>query len=685
MVAAVAMVAVAMVAFAVGVVAVVVAVAVVCFAALGEYATRRLGPGRTPFLFAGAWRWLEARTAGPFLRWLGASSLPKHAARINSADRVKLMRAATSSGGGVCVDGALEMDDDDMASLRSWAGPQVARAIGGPYLITSSPDVNRQILLIYDAAAADGVACIVCDEPGWKPSRGQSLHVTTDRGDGNLGASFLPWPTLQLHRDSENNAQWVLWLVDAAVPTNLTESAAMEMLRQRRPAPKTAPPPPAPPAQPASPPPPPPGYEVCPLEESYVKSEPFVVSSVSRERDRTKYVPHELDADLLRQGAYLRTDSAFEIDGPSMAGASSGANSKLRSRRTDEASLKSLLGKAKKSQRRERVAPRRNTLPMPTEGWGSSTDANCGASSRPSAGAILLRVAFFNGAHKAKEFEVHSEQTLLELRRELTCVTAMEMEYQRKMARSLELPSDSAAFCIEDEWFVSGEVDPSVEARKWVVDEKAAAAGGGNGESNGAAGSSSSDNNGKDWSCRPLQMSAVTFGELTIRLGCPYLFVHHGSCEHSLVFTRVSFLSERDAEIGRFEGEAAPAAYKASNKRRDAYPRVVWELPSKDATCTVCRKETAIHEIHGDHLADTTPCMMCELCYSRAYYTAEGELRRKDIKCYPVLREPEVERPAMEVPQSVAATTAAAAPAASSSAQATEEVEEMPALTGGQA
>ena len=70
--AAVAMVAVAMVAFAVGVVAVVVAVAVVCFAALGEYATRRLGPGRTPFLFAGAWRWLEARTAGPFLRWLGA-------------------------------------------------------------------------------------------------------------------------------------------------------------------------------------------------------------------------------------------------------------------------------------------------------------------------------------------------------------------------------------------------------------------------------------------------------------------------------------------------------------------------------------------------------------------------------------------------------------------------------------
>ena len=66
------------------------------------------------------------------------------------------------------------------------------------------------------------------------------------------------------------------------------------------------------------------------------------------------------------------------------------------------------------------------------------------------------------------------------------------------------------------------------------------------------------------------------------------------------------------------------------------------------------------------------------------YYTAEGELRRKDIKCYPVLREPEVERPAMEVPQSVAATTAAAA-AASSSAQATEEIEEMPALTGGQA
>ena len=143
----------------------------------------------------------------------------------------------------------------------------------------------------------------------------------------------------------------------------------------------------------------------------------------------------------------------------------------------------------------------------------------------------------------------------------------------------------------------------------------------------------------------------------------------------------MSFLSEPDAEIGRFEGEAAPAAYKASNKRRDAYPRVVWELPSKDATCTVCRKETAIHEIHGDHLADTTPCMMCELCYSRAYYTAEGELRRKDIKCYPVLREPEVERPAMEVPRSPWRRRRRRRRGGELERSATEEVEEMPALT----
>ena len=337
------------------------------------------------------------------------------------------------------------MDDDDMASLRSWAGPHVARAIGGPYLITSSPDANRQILLIYDAAAADA------RRPShrlWR-TRLEAAAVNrctlqrtevTSSCDGVLPAVADIQPTA-IRKTMRSGSCGLV----GKVPTNLTESAAMEMLRQRRPAPKLAPPPPAPPAQ----------ARLTATAAARLRGMPTrgVVREVRalcrlervEERDRTKYVPHELDADLLRQGAYLRTDSAFEIDGPSMAGASSGANSKLRSRRTDEASLKSLLGKAKKSQRRERVAPRRNTLPMPTEGWGSSTDANCGASSRPSAGAILLRVAFFNGAHKAKEFEVHSEQTLLELRRELTCVTAMEMEYQAKMARSLELPSDSAA------------------------------------------------------------------------------------------------------------------------------------------------------------------------------------------------------------------------------------------------
>lgn len=36
-------------------------------------------------------------------------------------------------------------------------------------------------------------------------------------------------------------------------------------------------------------------------------------------------------------------------------------------------------------------------------------------------------------------------------------------------------------------------------------------------------------------------MSEVTFEELSVRLGYPYLYCHHGNCEHVIVFHDIRY------------------------------------------------------------------------------------------------------------------------------------------------
>ena len=83
-----------------------------------------------------------------------------------------------------------------------------------------------------------------------------------------------------------------------------------------------------------------------------------------------------------------------------------------------------------------------------------------------------------------------------------------------------------------------------------------------------------------------------------LRLGRQYLFVHHGNCEHSIVFTRCWLASPlHDALAARL------------------YPRLVFKRAQPLKTCSVCVRAAAAWEVHGDREADALPCYLCQQCH----------------------------------------------------------------------
>lgn len=107
----------------------------------------------------------------------------------------------------------------------------------------------------------------------------------------------------------------------------------------------------------------------------------------------------------------------------------------------------------------------------------------------------------------------------------------------------------------------------------------------------------------------PLEM-------LELRLGRQYLFVHHGDCEHVIVFTDCWLASAIDV------------------CHRGAYPKTTFQRKATPKMCCVCNQNNAVWACHGDKLADTSPCKLCEECHYQFHYTADGDALRTDYTIF---------------------------------------------------
>jgi len=210
---------------------------------------------------------------------------------------------------------------------------------------------------------------------------------------------------------------------------------------------------------------------------------------------------------------------------------------------------------------------------------------------------VLLRVALFDKKVKRQEWIVHGKQTLLELRNVLDCLTSTELKFQGDLltkhdATELQLPSKSALFYIEGGFYTSGPVDLSAGPREWLQ----------------ARGEAPQD---------PQKMEEATFEMLRLRLGRQYCFLHHGSCEHTIVFTACWLATAIDEQDSRL------------------YPRLDFQRKQVTKMCSVCHNCLAAWECHGDTSADSWPSYLCETCNFQFHYDADGKLLREDYNAWP--------------------------------------------------
>jgi len=319
----------------------------------------------------------------------------------------------------------------------------------------------------------------------------------------------------------------------------------------------------------------------CALEERFVPSSLFHVDTYgSTAARRLTYEPAAVDASLLIASDPFTFDDIAASSKP----LDSNEGHPLVSLRAGAAEVQ--------LDPRTRAALRSNAVRF------SESRNLPDAHERPPPGATLLRVAFFEGRKKLREYEVLSTQPLDEMVGHLSCVTDEQLAFQveecaRRGIKDLQPPTDSAACCIEGLWYVHGPQDLSAGVREWDAARRGQAA------------------------AQPLPMEGSTFGSLSLRLGQPYLFVHHGDGEHAVVFTRCALATDADTlEPG-------------------AYPQLVWEAFGLTKSCSVCSRAVATWETHDDRLADTNPCFLCQMCHYQLHYTKEGDSIRRDYKVYP--------------------------------------------------
>ena len=221
--------------------------------------------------------------------------------------------------------------------------------------------------------------------------------------------------------------------------------------------------------------------------------------------------------------------------------------------------------------------------------------------------SATIRCAIYEGHQMMCELDVATTCTLSELASAISgCRTCAQLAKQhadlRQRAPDLlanhPLPTLSRAFCIEDAWYVDGDVDLSRQLRSWLL-------------SRGNAPPA-------------LALMAETrISDLRLRIGRQYLFVHHGDCEHAVVFLSCWLTNLRCSSA---------TCHAASSAARLVYSRRVPQI-----TCSVCLRSPAVWEVYGDKLADVAPCNLCQMCHFQYHYTAAGSAQRTDYRVYPVV------------------------------------------------
>ncbi|XP_033634605.1 snRNA-activating protein complex subunit 3-like [Asterias rubens] len=198
-----------------------------------------------------------------------------------------------------------------------------------------------------------------------------------------------------------------------------------------------------------------------------------------------------------------------------------------------------------------------------------------------------------------RELLVLADQKLTELRDKIVCAADLFIphgEYSECPDATKEQAQDiykSSYFLIEDDFYNDFRDSYSKDLSKCVV----------------------------DWmkprkTMTSKSMEDVTFNDLNIRLGYPYLYCHLGNCQHIMVFTDLRLLTNTDCQdLSR-------------------YPVLTHKPYWRRNICLCCGIYTARWVTLEDSFSTTDPSFFCEKCFRMLHYDKNGK-KLGSFQAYP--------------------------------------------------
>ncbi|CAI8000210.1 snRNA-activating protein complex subunit 3 [Geodia barretti] len=111
-------------------------------------------------------------------------------------------------------------------------------------------------------------------------------------------------------------------------------------------------------------------------------------------------------------------------------------------------------------------------------------------------------------------------------------------------------------------------------------------------------------------------MATTRLDQLSLRLGYPYLFCHHNTCQHIVIFTDLRLLHPTESQLV------------------SDYPKIFPINSGKRKLCQVCNLFSPRWVTLEDELAPESPCLFCSDCFKKLHYSAEGRKICR-FKAYP--------------------------------------------------
>lgn len=102
-------------------------------------------------------------------------------------------------------------------------------------------------------------------------------------------------------------------------------------------------------------------------------------------------------------------------------------------------------------------------------------------------------------------------------------------------------------------------------------------------------------------------MENTKFNKLSVRIGCPYLYVHQGNCEHLVVFSDIRMVHPHD------------------NLSIQEYPCMIQRSHKKRTICNVCAYASARwRTVESEHALENTS-FFCDACFRSLHYDKDGK------------------------------------------------------------